>query len=108
MSGHDCLLRFYRKVQTKENDADTGTDCQRSLLKSFRLSPPNRALNTPPKTLNTKKNTMIAIISSITFSYSNELYTIIQVHHFQPVLSGFLDGVERTALVSTIMVGNEP
>lgn len=77
MSGHDCLLRFYRKVQTKENDADTGTDCQRSLLKSFRLSPPSIALNTQPKTLNTKKNTMIAIISSITFSYSNELYTII-------------------------------
>lgn len=75
------------------------TDCQRSLLKSFRLSPPNRALNTQPKALNTNKTTIIAIISSITFSYSNELYTIMQVHHFQPVLSGFLHGVERTALV---------
>lgn len=53
------------------------TDCQRSLLKSFRLSPPSIALNTQPKTLNTKKNTMIAIISSITFSYFNELYIII-------------------------------
>lgn len=99
MSGHDCLLRFYRKVQTKENDVDTCTDCQRSLLKSFRLSPPNRALNTQPKTLNTKKDTMIAIISSITFSYFNELYTIIQVHYVQSTLAGFSDGVERTALV---------